>query len=175
MGVTIFSAKPALVRLGGVFIFLFGLYLVGVFNRFSASQKTFAITLPESIQRTRFLGPFLIGIVFALSWTPCAGPVLGAILTLALTSPNQTEAALLLFIYSLGIAVPFLLVGLTIGASQKYLAAARKWLWALEKGAGIVLILMGILMATDQFKYLIGFFTPGLYGLPVYQEVMRRV
>ncbi len=175
LGMGLFSNRTVLSQMGGIMIIVFGAYLLGIFQRLTVSQKSFSITLPESVRRIKILGPFLIGVIFALTWTPCAGPILGAILTLALTSPDQMAAGTLLFVYAMGIAIPFLIVSLSIGVVQKYLVAGRSWLGALEKVAGAVLIGMGVLIATDQFRILTTIFSNFLYQLPIYKEVLLRV
>jgi cytochrome c-type biogenesis protein len=95
----------------------------------------------------------LMGMAFAFAWTPCIGPVLGVVLGLAARNGSLPGGVLLLFAYSLGLAVPFVLVGLAFGRLTAALARARHWLWAVELVAGIVLIVFGVLLLTDNISW----------------------
>jgi cytochrome c-type biogenesis protein len=92
----------------------------------------------------------LMGMAFAFAWTPCIGPVLGVVLGLASRTGTLAGGVVLLFAYSLGLAVPFVLVGLVFGRLTGWLAQARHWLWAVELVAGLLLIGFGILLLTDN-------------------------
>ena len=92
----------------------------------------------------------LMGMAFAFAWTPCIGPVLGVVLGLASRTGTLTGGVVLLFAYSLGLAVPFVLVGLAFGRLTGWLARARHWLWAVELVAGLLLIGFGVLLLTDN-------------------------
>ena len=92
----------------------------------------------------------LMGMAFAFAWTPCIGPVLGVVLGLASRTGTLAGGVVLLFAYSLGLAVPFVLVGLVFGRLTGYFARARHWLWAVELVAGLLLIGFGVLLLTDN-------------------------
>ncbi|MBI2066357.1 sulfite exporter TauE/SafE family protein, partial [Candidatus Woesebacteria bacterium] len=93
-------------RIGGLVIFLLGLEFAGILNLpFLARQRQFA--LPSWTQNLGYLRTFFVGVVFATAWTPCVGAVLGSILALAAVSGTASVGASLLFVYSLGISVPF--------------------------------------------------------------------
>lgn len=96
----------------------------------------------------------VMGMAFAFAWTPCIGPVLGAVLGLAARNGTLAGGVVLLFAYSLGLAVPFVLVGLAFGRLTAALARARSWLWMVELVAGIILVLFGILLLTDNVSWL---------------------
>ena len=99
-------------------------------------------------------GPVLIGAAFALAWTPCTGPTLGAILTAASVSGSAAHGALLLAVYCAGLAVPFLITGLAFGTVTSVLAVVRRH-YALVIGAGgVILIGMGVLIWTGEFTQL---------------------
>jgi cytochrome c-type biogenesis protein len=97
--------------------------------------------------------PFM-GMAFAFAWTPCIGPVLGVVLGLAARDGTLAGGVLLLFAYSLGLAVPFVLVGLAFGRLTATLARARHWLWAVEVAAGAILVAFGVLLLTDNVSWL---------------------
>jgi cytochrome c-type biogenesis protein len=95
----------------------------------------------------------LMGMAFAFAWTPCIGPVLGVVLGLAAHNGTLPGGVLLLFVYSLGLAVPFVLVGLAFGRLTAALNQARHWLWAVELVAGAILIAFGVLLLTDNVSW----------------------
>jgi cytochrome c-type biogenesis protein len=95
----------------------------------------------------------VMGMAFAFAWTPCVGPVLGVVLGLASHNGTLAGGVVLLFAYSLGLALPFVVVGLAFGRCTAALARARHWLWAVELGAGILLIGFGVLLLTDNIGW----------------------
>jgi cytochrome c-type biogenesis protein len=95
----------------------------------------------------------VMGMAFAFAWTPCIGPVLGVVLSLAARNGTLAGGVMLLFAYSLGLAVPFVLVGLAFGRLTAMLARTRHWLWAIELVAGLVLIAFGVLLLTDNVSW----------------------
>jgi cytochrome c-type biogenesis protein len=96
----------------------------------------------------------VMGMAFAFAWTPCIGPVLGVVLGLASHNGTLAGGVLLLFAYSLGLALPFVLVGLAFGRITAALARARHWLWAVELVAGLLLVGFGVLLLTDNVGWL---------------------
>lgn len=139
-------------RVGGVFVIIFGLYMLGILKiSFLSAEKTFN---PSKIVKPgNPLSSFLFGAAFAFGWTPCVGPVLGAILTLAASSATVFSGAFLLSIFSLGLAVPFLVIALFIGSASDYLIRASKYLKAISIIGGIFLILLGLLLITSKFSF----------------------
>ncbi len=95
----------------------------------------------------------LMGMAFAFAWTPCIGPVLGVVLGLAGHNGTLAGGVALLFAYSLGLAVPFVLVGLAFGRMTSALARARQWLWVVEVIAGVILVVFGILLLTHNVSW----------------------
>ena len=95
----------------------------------------------------------LMGMAFAFAWTPCIGPVLGVVLGLAAHNGTLAGGVLLLFAYSLGLAVPFVLVGLAFGRLTAMLARTRHWLWAVELAAGLILVAFGVLLLTHNVSW----------------------
>lgn len=149
-----------LARIGGLIVIFFGLYMIGLFKlplfKFLESEKR--------IQAGGFLRPghlfssFIFGATFAFGWTPCVGPILGSILVFASASATVGQGALLLSVFSLGLAVPFLLVAFGIGSASEYLKKVRKYLNAISIIGGIFLILLGFVLFTNQLSAWIGFF-----------------
>lgn len=102
------------------------------------------------VERAAGGGPVLAGAAFALAWTPCVGPTLGAILGLAATSSGTGEAALLLAVYSAGLAVPFLFAGVAFNAATRAFSLFKRHHAAVQVVGGAVLIAMGVLVVTGQ-------------------------
>ncbi len=96
----------------------------------------------------------VMGVAFAFAWTPCIGPVLGAVLGLASRNGTLAGGAFLLLAYSLGLAVPFVLVGLAFGRFTALLGRTRHWLWAVELTAGVILVVFGVLLLTDNVGWI---------------------
>lgn len=137
---------------GGVII-IFGLDLVGVLN-FGFFQKDVRLFDPKPKMKRSYFRSFVLGIIFATTWTPCVGPVLGSILALSAASQTAIKGALLLFIFSLGISLPFLIVSLTLSRASRYLDFIKKRINLFTKVSGVLLIALGLLLITDTYKYL---------------------
>lgn len=99
-------------------------------------------------------GAYVIGLAFAFGWTPCVGPVLAAILFTAAGAETATTGAALLFVYGLGMTAPFILAALFIGPFMRWMSRFRKHLGLIEKVMGAMLILFGILIATNSMNYI---------------------
>lgn len=139
-----------LARIGGVFIILFGLFMLGVF-KLPFFQVEKRIPIPSWLTLGKPSSSVFIGGTFALGWTPCVGPILGSILLLAGTSGTALQGAFLLFIFSLGLAVPFLIIALTFSRATKFIDASSKYLTWVSSIGGVFLIILGGLLATDNF------------------------
>lgn len=175
LGKTLIIQRTLLLQIGGLLIIFFGISLLGIFDKLSFAQKEFRLILPETLRKTKYLGPFLMGNTFALAWTPCIGVILGSILTLAATSQNIAYGTLLLFVYSLGIGLPFLLVSLTIGSSVKLLSLITPNLHKISVAGGILLIIVGILMTTQKYDFLSGTILNFLYRFEFYQNLQNFI
>ena len=132
---------------------LFGLEFAG-FLHLPFLERTRQFQLPLWTNKFGHFRAFFIGLVFATAWTPCVGAVLGSILALAAVTTTVAEGATLLFVYSLGISIPFLVVSLTLASAPKYLKFINTKIGIISKIAGIVLIILGLLLLTDTYKYL---------------------
>jgi cytochrome c-type biogenesis protein len=149
-------------RIGGVLIILFGLVCLGVIRAPFLTQEH---RLQMEQKPVGLLGSALVGMAFGAGWTPCIGPVLGAILGLAATTQDLSRGLLLLAVYSAGLAVPFLLAAAALDAFLDWFQRFRRYLPWVMRASGALLIFVGILMATGEFTRLAGWlqgFTPEL-------------
>jgi cytochrome c-type biogenesis protein len=140
-------------RAGGILLIVFGLWLLGVF-RLAITTREFRFSFAD--RPLGYLGSVLIGVAFGAGWTPCIGPVLAGILTMAAASETLGAGMGMLAFYSLGLAVPFLLAALLLDRFLVGYKAFRKWLPWVERASGILLILVGILLVTGTFTVLSG-------------------
>jgi cytochrome c-type biogenesis protein len=140
--------KSTLAQVAGVIIILFGLHLTGIFriNALYSDKRLHGIKGDSTV-----LGAFVIGFAFAFGWTPCVGPILAVILGFAAAQDSVTKGILLLAIYSLGLAVPFLLTSLGIERFLKFYSRFRKHMHAIEIASGALLIALGILLVFGRF------------------------
>src|SRR5437870_7903555 len=131
--------------IGGLIIIVFGLHLIGLLKikYLYKDTRQFSNKKPHGM-----LGSFTLGIAFAAGWTPCIGPILGGIIGLAATSGGWRSGLLLSAFYSAGLAVPFLLTGLGINQFLGFYSKFRKHLHKVEVVSGVVLIVVGLLVAS---------------------------
>jgi cytochrome c-type biogenesis protein len=152
-------------RVGGVLVILLGLYLLGAINvRALAAERRFHF----SDKPLGYLGTVLVGMAFAAGWTPCIGPILGGVLTYTASSADLPRGMLLLFAYSLGLALPFVAAALAVERFIAAFALVRGWLVWTSRVAGVLLVAVGILMLTNYMTLL----SSALQGLT--PEVLRR-
>jgi cytochrome c-type biogenesis protein len=149
-------------RIGGVLIIAFGLVCLGVI-RLDVLSRERRVELEH--KPLGYLGSALVGMAFAAGWTPCIGPVLGAILGLAATSHDLGRGILLLAFYSAGLAVPFLLAAAALESFLGWFQRFRRYLPWVMRLSGALLVFVGLLMVTGEFTRLAGWlqqFTPEL-------------
>lgn len=146
--------QSILTKVGGVFVIMFGLLMLGVF-RIPFLQIDKKIKTPAFIKVGSTPSSLIIGSIFALGWTPCVGPILGSILLLASTSSTAFQGAFLLAVFSAGLAVPFIIIAFAFSSATKYISAITKYMTWISAVGGIFLILLGILLLTDNFDLLI--------------------
>jgi cytochrome c-type biogenesis protein len=142
----IYKAKLAVAA--GVVIIIFGLHLTGIFQIKALLADT---RLHQLKGGSTPWGAFVIGFAFAFGWTPCVGPILAVILGFAAAQDSVMKGILLLAIYSLGLAVPFLLTSLGIERFLKFYSRFRSHMHALEVASGVLLILLGGLLVFGRF------------------------
>ena len=152
-GAALLASQHWIARVGGVLVILFGLYLLGVLR-------------PAFLMRERrvhlarkplgYLGSSLAGVAFGAAWTPCIGPILGAILTLAATRGSVGQGTALLAVYALGLAVPFLVTAFALDRFLVWFHRFRPYIRWVERVAGVLLLVLGLLLVTDRFTLIAG-------------------
>jgi cytochrome c-type biogenesis protein len=140
-------------RVGGVLIIFFGLYLLGIL-RPAFLMRERRVHLSE--KPLGYLGSAVAGVAFGAAWTPCVGPILGAILTLAAARNTVGEGTALLGVYALGLAVPFLVTAFALDRFLVWFQRFRPYIVWVDRIAGVILIILGILLVTDRFTLIAG-------------------
>jgi cytochrome c-type biogenesis protein len=138
-------------RIGGIVVIVLGLYLLGAFNfsLLARERRVHIATKPLG-----YLGSVFVGMAFAAGWTPCIGPILGAVLTFTASSADLNHGIALLLAYSMGLAVPFLLAALLMDRFVAVLSRYRNAMMWSSRIAGAMLVVVGVLMATDTLRVL---------------------
>ena len=169
-GAVFFQYRDIIARAGGVFVILFGLFLIAAAVTALTSNRLNFLKIPpfsfftgdyqpkwaKGLKPGNPFSSLVFGGTFALGWSPCVGPVLGAILTFAAASATVGQGAFLLLVFSAGLAIPFLLTALAIGWASTHLVRIGKYLNWVSLLGGIFLILLGIAMATNSFALYLG-------------------
>ena len=153
LGGMLYDLKPILSKIGGVIVIVLGLATLGVVR----IPLLYRDTRPQWSGATRQVGlgsSALLGVFFAAGWTPCIGTTLGAILTLGLSGQHTGQAMLLTSGYALGMAIPFLLLGLMFERAMRVVRRLRRHLRTIEIISGLLLIGMGLLLLTDQLIWI---------------------
>jgi cytochrome c-type biogenesis protein len=140
-------------RVGGVLIIIFGFLCLGVFKVGILNQER-RVHLDH--KPVGYLGSALVGVAFGAGWTPCIGPVLGAILGLAATTSDVTRGMQLLAVYSAGLALPFLIAAVAVESFLDWFQGFRRYLPWVMRLSGLILIVVGILLVTGEFTRLAG-------------------
>ena len=138
-------------RIGGALIVVFGLYIAGVL-RIGWLGRTRQLQL--NTKPASYAGSLLVGVTFAVGWTPCVGPILGSILTLAGTAETIQRGIGLLVAYSAGLALPFFLSSLALGGFLRAFKQYRPFIGVVERAAGLLLVVVGLLVFTNYFVIL---------------------
>ncbi len=146
----IFDLSVWLARIGGVIVIIFGLHMIGVFRIPFLEYDTRVTTAPD--RSLGYLSSALMGVFFSAGWSPCVGPVLGAILTLAANGGSLGLGAMLLTSYSAGLAIPFLLAALGIGWVTTILRRYGKVMRITEIVMGVILVIVGVMLFTGLFS-----------------------
>jgi cytochrome c-type biogenesis protein len=143
-------------RIGGVIIIALGLHMAGVFRMLPLLQEK-RVHLND--KPAGYLGTLGVGMAFGAGWTPCIGPVLGAILTYGFSQDTMWAGVGLLSVYSLGLAIPFLVAALALDWFLQAFKRFRRWIPVVEKTSGVLLIFLGLLLITGNFTMLSGWLT----------------
>lgn len=158
IGAVLYDLRTWLARIGGIVVIVFGLHTMGAIH-----IPFLDYDLRRQMRPTpglNFSSSFLMGIFFSAGWAPCVGPVLGAILTLALNSGSLDQGVVLLIAYSAGLAIPFLLAALGIGRMAEWIRAHGRTMLVVSRVTGVVLVIVGFLLLTGALERLarFGFF-----------------
>lgn len=152
LGGLLYDLRTVLAKIGGVVVILFGLHMTGLlripFLEYDLRPQT------RTEERRGYLSSALMGVFFSAGWSPCVGPVLGAILTLALNGGSVSKGVQLLSAYSAGLAIPFLLAALGIGWVSRGLRKYRKAMHYVEIVMGVILIIVGGMLFLGVFNLL---------------------
>ena len=141
--------SPQLRIVAGVIIVIFALNFLGLLNfNFLNSEKRFQ----TGNFKDNLIFPLLVGGAFAFGWTPCIGPILGSIITLSASEATISKGIILLSFYSLGLAIPFILSGYYMSVFLNSKKSFSKYYGVITKGGGLVLLLTGILIITNQIQ-----------------------
>ncbi len=154
-GGLLYDLRVILTKVGGVVVVLFGLHMIGIFRIPLLEYDTRVQQLPDP--KWGYLSSALLGVFFSAGWSPCVGPVLGAILTIAWNGGSISQGASLLTAYSAGLAIPFLLAALGIGWVTATLQKYGKVMHYVEIGMGVLLVIIGILLFSGTFERLAQF------------------
>ena len=134
----------------GLIIIILSLHIIGIINiKFLNYEKRI-----QTNSKNNFYSPILIGMAFAFGWTPCIGPILGSILVIAATEESLNKGILLLFSYSMGLAIPFILSGYLIQKFLIFSKSFKKNIGFVSKLGGIILLITGILILTNKLQAL---------------------
>jgi cytochrome c-type biogenesis protein len=151
LGQLLFDYRDRIRLAGGLLIIVFGLYIAGVLRMGFLGRYR---QLQLRSKPAGLIGSWLVGVTFAIGWTPCVGPILGSILSLAGAAETVATGVTLLSAYSAGLALPFLLSSLALGAFLATFRRFRPWIPVVERAAGVLLVIVGVLVATNYFLVL---------------------
>jgi cytochrome c-type biogenesis protein len=151
LGRLLHAYQPWLERAGGALIVVLGLYSIGVL-RLPFLGREARVQLSD--KPLGFLGSVLVGMAFGAGWTPCIGPILGSILLYASSRADLAQGLRLLFAYSLGLAIPFLVAAWALEAFLGWFQRFRRHVRWVERVAGAVLVVVGVLMLSGSFTLL---------------------
>ncbi|MBN2548604.1 MAG: hypothetical protein JXB15_05585 [Anaerolineales bacterium] len=152
LGGLLFNMRSWLARIGGIVVFIFGLHMTGLIRIPFLEYDLRPQSMPD--RRRGYLASFLMGIFFSAGWSPCVGPVLGSILTLALSGGSISQGVTLLTAYSIGLAIPFLVASTQIGLVTTVIRRYGKIMRYVEIAMGVVLMAVGVLLFSGRFQTL---------------------
>lgn len=154
-GSLLYDLRFILAKVGGIVVVIFGLHMIGVYRIPFLEYDTRIQELPDP--KWGYFSSALLGVFFSAGWSPCVGPVLGAILTLALNGGSISQGAGLLTAYSAGLAIPFLIAALGVGWVSTTLQKYSKLMRYVEIAMGVVLVVIGIMLFVGTFERLAQF------------------
>jgi cytochrome c-type biogenesis protein len=152
LGGLLFDIRNGLAKIGGIIVIIFGLHMIGIFRIPFLEYDTRIQEAPD--RKWGFLSSALMGVFFSAGWSPCVGPILGAILTFALNGGSISQGAIMLAAYSAGLAIPFLIAALGIGWISVTLKKYGKVMRYVEIAMGVVLVIVGFMLTTGIYNLL---------------------
>ena len=160
IGAVLYDLRIWLARIGGVIVVIFGLHTMGVINIPFLNYDTRRQMRPKS--GMDYGSSAMMGVFFSAGWAPCVGPVLGVVLTLAISTGNLNQGVILLTAYSAGLAIPFLLAALGIGRAAELMRQHGRTVAIVSRVTGVVMVIVGVLLFTGTLQTLarFGFFIP---------------
>ncbi len=141
--------------IGGIIIIIFGIHFMQIIQLPFLNRDT---RYQIESYRPGIVGSYVIGLSFAFGWTPCIGPILGSVLSIAASSETVTYGIVLLMLYSAGLGIPFLLAAYAINGFMKFLSKIRNYIRVIEIFTGVLLVIFGILILTNRIQELAFFF-----------------
>jgi cytochrome c-type biogenesis protein len=171
LGQALSQYRELIVQVGGLFVIFFGLFMLQAV-KIPLLDKTARLRTPKIFKQGSSVNAFVIGAVFGFGWTPCIGPILGTILLLASLSATVWQGAFLLFVFSIGLAIPFLIVAALAGSAVKRIRQISKYMHVISMIGGVFLIVLGVLLLIDKMDLLI---TWGyrLFGFINYESIIN--
>jgi len=149
-GGLLYGIREWLAKIGGVVVIVFGLHMIGVFRIPLLEYDTRRQEMPD--RNKGYIASALMGVFFSAGWSPCVGPVLGAILTLAINGGSIAQGAALLTAYSAGLAIPFLIAALGISWVSVILRKYNKVMRYTEIAMGVILVIVGVMLLSGTFE-----------------------
>lgn len=147
---------PWFIRACGIIVIILGVHQTGLFHlKFLEREKKVQL---KASKENHLLGTYLLGLTFSFGWTPCIGPVLGAVLGVAASEGQAAYGGWLMFIYSLGLMIPFMILALFSDVLLSRLKGLNKHLGKIKVAGGVIIILMGLLLLTNQLYVITVFF-----------------
>ena len=147
--------QELIMRVGGILVIVFGLFIMGILKLdFINRDKKFHLQEKPA----GYIGSVFVGIVFAAGWTPCIGPLLGSILSIATSEGSVLFGVELLLVYSIGLGIPFLITSLALNTFLRHVPKVTKHMRVITTISGLILIAIGLLLVTDRFAELSNLF-----------------
>lgn len=153
VGNSLLEHQDLITRILGALTILLGLLFMGIFERIPFAGRTFRISYHP---RAGLAGAPLLGVMFGLGWTPCIGPTLAAVMSLSFTTGSAGRGALLAFVYSVGLGLPFLIAALGFRRALKAFGFARRNAQGVMRFGGAMLVIVGVLQVSGAWTYLTG-------------------
>lgn len=158
IGAALFDLRPLLTQIGGVVVIVFGLHTMGIFRIPFLDMDTRRQTRPDP--SLGYMGSALMGVFFSAGWSPCVGPTLGVVLTMALDTGQLSRGIVLLGAYSAGLAIPFLLAALGIGQVTELMRRHQRWIRGLSLASGALMVVIGVLLLTGALSRIANTLSP---------------